>query len=275
MTQLSGLPVTSEQRVPFVHPSIQRGPLVRGKEYKAESVGLFMPTSFLENHEVTDQIVKLVQNAKEELIIITPYLNLNARMRGALNEAKSNGAKITVYFRLEELSKKKNDADIKFFTEEIGAEMVYIERLHSKLYLNENNAVMSSMNMVAGSQNDSQEIGIFTDEDKLRRQFKHYSEDMYKRQTKVDYVPEVKTPRTRKSKPKIASGYCIRTGEEVPFNLKRPFSDKAFKSWNRFKNPEFKEKYCHFSGEESNGQTTFSRPILKKNWTKAKKAHNF
>ena len=38
---------------------------------------------------------------------------------------------------------------------------------------------------------------------------------------------------------------------------------------------EFKEKYCHFSGEESNGQTTFSRPILKKNWTKAKKAHNF
>jgi phosphatidylserine/phosphatidylglycerophosphate/cardiolipin synthase-like enzyme len=251
------------------------GPLVRGKEYKAESVGMSMPTTFLENHEVTDHIVKLVQNAKEELIIITPYLNLNARMRGALNEAKSNGAKISVYYRLEERKLKKNAADIKFFTDEIGAEMVYIERLHSKLYLNENNAVMSSMNMVAGSQNDSQEIGIFTDEDKLWRQFKHYSDDMYKRQTKVDYVPEVKTPKTRKSKPKTASGYCIRTGEEVPFNLKRPFSDKAFKSWNRFKNSEFKEKYCHFSGEESNGETNFSRPILKKNWTKAKKAHNF
>ena len=64
-----------------------------------------MVTSFLENHEVVDQIVKLVQNAKEKLIIITPYLNLNARMRGALNEAKSNGAQITVYYRLEELSK--------------------------------------------------------------------------------------------------------------------------------------------------------------------------
>jgi phosphatidylserine/phosphatidylglycerophosphate/cardiolipin synthase-like enzyme len=236
---------------------------------------MFMPTTFLENHEVTDQIVKLIQNAKEELIIITPYLNLNARMRGALNEARSNGAKISVYYRLEERNLKKNAADIKFFTDEIGAEMVYIERLHSKLYLNENNAVMSSMNMVAGSQNDSQEIGIFTDEDKLRRQFKHYSEDMYKRQTKVDYVPEVKASKAKKSKPKTASGYCIRTGEEVPFNLKKPFSDKSFKSWNKFKNPEFKEKYCHFSGEESNGQTTFSRPILKKNWAKAKKAHNF
>ena len=234
-----------------------------------------MPTTFLENHEVTDQIVKLIQNAKEELIIITPYLNLNARMRGALNEARSNGAKISVYYRLEERNLKKNAADIKFFTDEIGAEMVYIERLHSKLYLNENNAVMSSMNMVAGSQNDSQEIGILTDEDELRRQFKHYSEVMYKRQTKVDYVPEVKASKAKKSKPKTASGYCIRTGEEVAFNLKKPFSDKSFKSWNKFKNPEFKEKYCHFSGEESNGQTTFSRPILKKNWAKAKKAHNF
>jgi phosphatidylserine/phosphatidylglycerophosphate/cardiolipin synthase-like enzyme len=234
-----------------------------------------MITSFLENHEVVDYIVKLVQNAKEKLIIITPYLNLNARMRGALNEAKSNGAKITVYYRLEERSKKKNDADIRFFTENIGAEMVYIERLHSKLYLNETSAVMSSMNMVAGSQDDSQEIGIFTIDDRLLSQFNDYCKKMYKRQTNVAYVPEVKVSKTKKSKPKTDSGYCIRTGEKIPFNLKNPFNDKSFKSWNRFKNPEFKEKFCHFSGEETNGETTYSRPILKKNWAKAKKKHGF
>lgn len=234
-----------------------------------------MVTSFLENHEVVDQIVKLVQNAKEKLIIITPYLNLNARMRGALNEAKSNGAQITVYYRLEELSKKKNDADIRFFTENIGAEMVYIERLHSKLYLNETSAVMSSMNMVAGSQDDSQEIGIFTMADNLLSQFNIYCEKMYKRQTNVDYVPEVKSSKAKKSKHKTVSGYCIRTGEKIPFNLKNPFTDKSFKSWNRFKNPDFKEKFCHFSGEKSNGETTYSRPILKKNWAKAKKKHGF
>jgi len=45
--------------------------------------------------------------------------------------------------------------------------------------------------------------------------------------------------------------------------------------WNEYKNPEWKENYCHFSGEDSNGQTTFSQPILKKNWAKAKKTHNF
>lgn len=66
-------------------------------------------------------------------------------------------------------------------------------------------------------------------------------------------------------------GYCIRTGEKIPFNPKNPFTKKAFESWNKYKDENYKEKYCHFSGELSNGETSFSRPILKKNWNKAKR----
>lgn len=65
-------------------------------------------------------------------------------------------------------------------------------------------------------------------------------------------------------------GYCIRTGEKIPFNPERPFSEKAFESWNKFKDDNYKEKYCHFSGEKSNGETSYSKPILRKNWNKAK-----
>lgn len=70
-------------------------------------------------------------------------------------------------------------------------------------------------------------------------------------------------------------GYCIRTAKPIPFNTKRPFSDEAFVSWSKFSNPDYAEKYCHFSGEPSNGETTFSKPILKKNWSKAKEIHGF
>ena len=66
-----------------------------------------------------------------------------------------------------------------------------------------------------------------------------------------------------------SQGYCIRTGVSIPFNTKRPFSDSAFTSWNKFKDPDYKEKFCHYSGEASNGETSFTRPILKKNWKKA------
>lgn len=69
------------------------------------------------------------------------------------------------------------------------------------------------------------------------------------------------------------NGYCIRTGREIPFNAKKPFSDDAYNSWLKFKNEEYPEKYCHFSGESSNGETTFSKPILKRNWQKAKEIH--
>lgn len=72
----------------------------------------------------------------------------------------------------------------------------------------------------------------------------------------------------------IKLGFCIRTGKQIPFNPNRPFSDEAFQSWAKFGNEEYPEKFCHFSGEYSNGETTKARPILRKNWNEAKKVFN-
>lgn len=75
----------------------------------------------------------------------------------------------------------------------------------------------------------------------------------------------------RQVQTKVASpGFCIRTRKQIPFNADRPFSDEAFKSWTQFKNDDYPEKYCHYSGEPSNGETTKAKPILRKNWNKAK-----
>lgn len=79
--------------------------------------------------------------------------------------------------------------------------------------------------------------------------------------------------RSEKTNPTI-KGFCIRTREEIPFNIAMPFSERAFKSWSRYEDKDYKERYCHFSGEESDGETSFSKPILKKNWQKAKKHTN-
>jgi len=67
-------------------------------------------------------------------------------------------------------------------------------------------------------------------------------------------------------------GYCIRTGAEIPFNPKNPMCESAFANWKKFSNKDYHEKYCHFSGEKSNGETTFAKPILRKNWENAMKA---
>ena len=84
--------------------------------------------------------------------------------------------------------------------------------------------------------------------------------------TKSTLSKRANMPQTNKD---IHIGYCIRTGEKIPFNPERPLSDIAYKSWSKYKDKDYKEKYCHFSGELSSGETSFANPIMKKNLFKA------
>jgi len=51
--------------------------------------------------------------------------------------------------------------------------------------------------------------------------------------------------------------------------------NEAFDSWLKYKNKDFAEKFCHFSGEKSNGETTMAKPIMSKNWKNAKDTFGF
>ena len=73
----------------------------------------------------------------------------------------------------------------------------------------------------------------------------------------------------------IKTGYCIRSGDQIPFDPERPFTYNAYLTWNQFGDANYQENYCHYSGEPSNGNTCYARPILGKNWRKAKKDFNF
>lgn len=62
----------------------------------------------------------------------------------------------------------------------------------------------------------------------------------------------------------VLQGYCIRTGIPIPFNLNKPMCEKSLSNWNQFRNKNYPEKYCHFSGEPSLGKTTYANPVLEK-----------
>jgi len=100
-------------------------------------------------------------------------------------------------------------------------------------------------------------LGIITDSGSINSKQENYSNDVKKERGKDDKNIEL--------------GYCIRTGVRIELNYKKPFSEEAYKSWLKFQNEEYKEKYCHFSGEESFGETSFKKPILKKYWSKVQK----
>lgn len=113
----------------------------------------------------------------------------------------------------------------------------------------------------------------------LKNVLKNYSHSEIKKDLLTEIFRENGSkPNKRSSKTQSAGkknethiGYCIRTGEQIPFNPEKPLSHKAFKQWNKYGDPEYSEKYCHYSGEPSKGETSVAKPILKKNWKKAMK----
>jgi len=84
---------------------------------------------------------------------------------------------------------------------------------------------------------------------------------------------EKKTTFTLPIQKQFNTGFCIRTGVEIPFDIRKPYCEKAYISWAKWNNPDYSEKFCHFSGELADGDTCYAAPILRKNWREAKRLH--
>lgn len=56
-----------------------------------------------------------------------------------------------------------------------------------------------------------------------------------------------------------AKGYCIRTGQTLPFNPAKPLSYEAFQSWAKYENQDYPEKFCHCCGKGF--RTTLRNPL--------------
>lgn len=237
---------------------------------------------FINTRKAVSEIEDLIKNAGERLILVSPYLKLSKDFKELLTYRNSKDKITTVIFGKQEL----NPDEMKFLQGLRFVMLKYNEDLHAKCYVNDDKMVITSLNLYEFSMANNKEMGVLIDKnDPADSQL---FEDAFK---EVDYINqtsqrfELNAPKptftkqtdNRSSKEKSTSipttngkGFCIRTGVEIPFNVEKPLSYDAYKKWNEFGDPDYPEKFCHYSGEPSNGETSVSRPILKKNWKKAK-----
>jgi RNA polymerase-binding transcription factor DksA len=54
-------------------------------------------------------------------------------------------------------------------------------------------------------------------------------------------------------------GTCIRCGTQIPFNQHKPLCISCFKSWNRFRNMAYEERFCHACGISN--PSAMSKPL--------------
>jgi hypothetical protein len=106
--------------------------------------------------------------------------------------------------------------------------------------------------------------GSIVEEDKLENFLKISNTDF-----KIDKANNLQQ-KTNATSIDFKPGFCIRTGIAIPFNPEKPMCYEAWHKWSQIGEANYPEKYCHYSGEPSNGETSYSKPILRKNWSKAK-----
>lgn len=234
---------------------------------------------YLRTSSITAEVENLITEAKEKLYIISPYLKLSDQIKELLNDKEREKVDVRIIFGKQEL----NPSELEFLQSFQYIRLYFSKNLHAKCYLNENFMIISSMNLYEFSQQNNREMGILISkdngdekvyEDALRDidSILHNAEDFaYRKVNKNKNGFNHQYNKNGSSNGK--KGFCIRTGVEIPFNIERPLSYDAYKIWNEYGDMDYPEKFCHFSGEPSYGDTSYFKPILKKNWKKAQDVH--
>ena len=112
---------------------------------------------FLTTTNTSAKIIKIIQQAKEEITLITPYIKLAQTFYDRLIEADQRNVNIRLVYGKEEKLKQEDFEKIKKLK---NLELRFCENLHAKCYFNENLMVLTSMNLHQFSQSNNREMGV-------------------------------------------------------------------------------------------------------------------
>jgi phosphatidylserine/phosphatidylglycerophosphate/cardiolipin synthase-like enzyme len=233
---------------------------------------------FLNTTGVSYHLEELIKGTKTQLFLVSPYLKFSERVKEHLHNLNIQKKDIRIIYRENKLAPEENN----WLGNQIGVRTSICKNLHAKCYISESEAIITSMNLYEFSQVNNNEMGIYITKAGDPVLFESAMQEVSRLLTiseeirvTVQKVLHTETKETKKPEKKAETtskepGYCIRTGAKIPFNLDKPLSAKAYDSWSKYEDEDYPEKFCHFSGEPSNGETSYSKPVLKKYWYKAK-----
>ncbi len=109
---------------------------------------------YLTTQGLNYHLEKLLKNATKEIILISPYIQLQQRIKDILKERKKNGVKIFIVCKKQNLKETINQYSTTIFD---------VPTLHAKCYLNEQAAIITSLNLYEFSQQNNEEMGIYVE----------------------------------------------------------------------------------------------------------------
>jgi phosphatidylserine/phosphatidylglycerophosphate/cardiolipin synthase-like enzyme len=238
--------------------------------------------------EVASQVIDIVQEAKQYVILITPYLELWRHAQTALGLAVKRGVKCTVIIRKEDWKPKTMD-NISWLQAN-GIQVKSVEWLHAKVYVNEHGVFVSSMNLTEVSTRNSLELGLAIREREAEKRVRDYIKNtvmplavpvsglnatsapqaptrhIRRLQGPIDVTPryasapQAPTRHTGPPSPTVL-GTCIRCGRPLYPNPLKPLCDPCYDMWAQYENEDYAEHFCHVCGRP--WETSYAKPLCR------------
>ena len=111
---------------------------------------------FLNTSATNYFLEELIKNAKDRLILISPFLKLNDRMKELLTDKNRMKIDVRIVYGKSELQPE----EINWLTELTYIRTSFCKNLHAKCYLNEELCIVTSLNLYEFSQVNNNEMGV-------------------------------------------------------------------------------------------------------------------
>lgn len=252
---------------------------------------------FLTTHQTAASIESIIRDVKQKLVLVSPYLQISRTFFDRLKDADERGVKTVLIYREDKL--KPDDRKKLELLKNLS--LFSCKYLHAKCYFNEDNMVITSMNMYEYSEKNNKEmgvlirrqddVGIFKDAMRevqafYRSSVKDESKEHKRYQKPIPVLTRNKraTSATNTQKRSVGNilldtlstiftgekldAYCIRCGDRIPFDQYRPLCDECYWVWSDYGDPDYPEHYCHSCGKHI--KTTKGRPLCHSCYTNSR-----
>lgn len=245
--------------------------------------------------DTQNYLSRLINEAERRIVLVSPYVRFD-KLRSLVRNiqgALTRGVQVTLIVREKDFSTGKDDvwaSEALAQLRQAGLLVHELKDLHAKIYFSEKHALLTSLNLLESSFNNSIEIGTWipagTPEYEAVAAF--HKTEILPTATKAPALstapisipaPPTKTPEpsapkrpqrassTRESRPPPKSddiiifegGHCIRCGDELDFNMDRPLCRDCHGVWKQYGAKDYPEKFCHGCGEPK--KTSVARPL--------------
>lgn len=228
-----------------------------------KNIDMEFDSGYCSDKELSFLLEELIQGTRNWLIIVSPFVRISGRIKGYLEKLISRKVKIILVYKTnsDKLVNIKEE-DYQWLIEN-KVQVKSSRNLHAKCYINEKCALVTSMNLVDYSLSNNFEMGVAYSAKSDYDTYMYILKDVLQINcdgTKIDF---------NYYKNSSDRGFCIRTGIEIHFNIDKPMCDEAWEEWCKIGDPDTPEKYCHYTGEESNGETSVRFPIKYENFQEA------